>query len=164
MTVNAIVEEMGRLQQLHESLLALSTQKTSALKSNDTKAIQQLLTKERKHIQAIEKIEKERRTAVDSWLHKTGMNMDNPTVSAICECLEGQDKQMLEGAYESLLHVLADLKSQEELNAELTKQSLQFVSLSLDLLQPSIQSMNYAQNENPGDSGAPKRSLFDSKA
>lgn len=66
----------------------------------------------------------------------------------------------LQRAYEALIFVLSDLKQQEALNAELIQQSMQFIHLSLNTLEPSIQSMNYGNQRQE----APKRSLFDSKA
>ena len=163
MTIDTIITHMNQLKQLHESLFSLSKKKTDALKANDTEGIQQLLTQERKHVQAIGKIEKQRAQTVAQWSQGKGLPTAEPTVSEIIEVLEGEDKAKLQQAYEELIVVLADLKQQEKLNADLTQQSLQFINMSLDLLQPSLQSMNYGGQQ--GSSGnQSKRSVFDSKA
>lgn len=164
MTIETIIGQMSKLKQLHESLFILSKKKTEALKANDTSAIQQLLTQERKHVQAIEKVEKERMTAVQHWYQAVGGEGEDPTISQMIEMIDGAEKNALLSIYEAFIIVLADLKKQEQLNAELTKQSLQFIHLSLDMLQPSIQKMNYGNKEKQGSGQAPKRSLFDSKA
>ncbi|QAS53701.1 flagellar protein FlgN [Halobacillus litoralis] len=164
MTIDTIINHMERLKQLHESLHVLSKKKTEALKKNDTAAIQGLMTDERKHVQAIEKIEKQRIKDVDAWSANRNLPSEQPTISDLIGLLEGEEKDQLQQAYDELILVLAELKQQEQLNSELTKQSLQFINLSLDMLQPSLQSMNYG-NQNEQNSGQkPKRSVFDSKA
>ncbi|TGB02371.1 flagellar protein FlgN [Halobacillus salinus] len=162
MTVKPIVHTMTQMKQLHESLLALSQKKTDALKSNDTTGLQKLLTTERKHVQAIDKLEKARMDAVNQWYEARGLSYTEPTISEMLEHMEGSEQEALQAAYNELIIVLADLKQQEQLNAELTKQSLQFVNLSLDMLQPSLDNVNYGGNEE--QSTQPKRSVFDSKA
>ncbi|MBX0357538.1 flagellar protein FlgN [Halobacillus sp. Nhm2S1] len=162
MTVKPVINYMNQLQQLHESLLSLSTRKTEALKTNDVAGIQQLLLQEKKHVQAIEKVEKQRERSVAQWASEKDLHSREWTVSDLIEMVDGEEKELLQEAHEGLFLVLADLKQQEKLNKELTQQSLQFINMSLDLLQPSIQSVNYGGQE-AGKSTA-KRSIFDSKA
>lgn len=162
MTVATVIKLMGQMRQLHESLVKVSKQKTEVLKANDTNELQQLLVSERKHIQAINKIEKQRAEAVGQWYNNRGIQTSEPTVSDMLSYLQGEEHQALKEAYNELILVLADLKNQERLNAELTKQSLQFVNLSLDMLQPSLDSVNYGGKQD--QTSKPKRSVFDSKA
>ncbi|WLR49253.1 flagellar protein FlgN [Halobacillus litoralis] len=163
MTIDPVINHMKQLQQLHESLLSLSKRKTEALKTNDVTGIQQLLIQEKKHVQAIEKIEKQREHSVTQWASEKGIPPRERTVSELIEILNGEEKERLQNAYEALILVLADLKQQEKLNTELTQQSLQFINMSLDLLQPSIQSVNYGGKE-ANNGSTVKRSIFDSKA
>ena len=72
------------------------------------------------------------------------------------------DKQKLEKAVTELLEVIIELRRSEKLNRDLIEQSMQFVQLSLDLLQPSDRNINY-QKETKNQSHI-KRSVFDSKA
>ncbi len=154
---------MENLKQLHESLLYLSCKKTELLKKGDTGSLQQLLAKERKHIQAITKIENERVHTVTDWCCHQDIESAAPTLSGVLECLEDtQEKNLLEALFEDLVFLVTELKQQEQLNVELTKQSLQFIHLSLDMLQPSLNSMNY--NKQTGASDKEKSSVFDSKA
>ncbi|MYL70004.1 flagellar protein FlgN [Halobacillus litoralis] len=163
MTIDPVINHMKQLQQLHESLLSLSQKKTEALKTNDVTGIQQLLIQEKKHVQAIEKIEKQRERSVAQWASEEGLATHRQTVSELIEILNGEERERLQNVYEALILVLADLKQQEKLNTELTQQSLQFINMSLDLLQPSLQSVNYGGKEIKDGSTA-KRSIFDSKA
>ncbi len=164
MTIDPIVTSMTQLRQLHESLLVLSKKKTAVLKQNETDALSQLLAAERKHVQAIDKVEKQRIKAVQAWYETHGYRASDPTISEMIELAEGEEQQKLQIAYEAFILVLADLKKQETLNAELTKQSLQFINLSLDMLQPSLQNLNYGGGSKPNGDTEQKRSVFDSKA
>lgn len=159
--IESIISDMKRLVKLHKSLLHVSRKKTEALKTNDTGNLQQLGQEERRHIQALEKVEKGRRDNVRTWYDQEGIQNPDPTMSDMLEQLEGESHEKLNAEYEALILVLADLKNQERLNAELTQQSLQFINLSLDLLQPSLSNMNYGGEEG---SEKPKRSVFDSRA
>ncbi|MFC0525409.1 flagellar protein FlgN [Pontibacillus salicampi] len=162
MSITSIVSVMDKLSSLHESLLALSKEKTDMLKEGDSKALQTLLVKERKHIQAITQIENERSALVADWFHQQGLK-EEPTISAMLEHLSEHEQAPLTDAYERLVSALTALKQQEELNKELTHQSLQFIELSLDMLQPSMKNMNYSSPGAAQQEGA-SRSVFDSKA
>ncbi|MCA1011249.1 flagellar protein FlgN [Halobacillus halophilus] len=164
MTLKSVIQCMDQLKQVHESLLVLSRKKTEALKSNDTSGLQQLLTQERKHVQAINKVEKQRVEAVVSWCEAQGLSTYEPTISRIIANLEGDAQSKLEAIYEEMLLVLSNLKQQEQLNAQLTKQSLQFINMSLDMLQPSLESVNYGGKSASSKNNKSKRSTFDSKA
>ncbi|ASF40437.1 flagellar protein FlgN [Halobacillus halophilus] len=164
MTLKTVIQCMDHLKQLHESLLGLSRRKTEALKSNDTNSLQQLLTQERKHVQAINKVEKQRGEAVVSWCEAQGLPTYEPTISNMIANLEGESQGKLEAVYKEMILVLSSLKQQEQLNAQLTKQSLQFINMSLDMLQPSLESVNYGGKSAPSRNNKTKRSIFDSKA
>ncbi|MCA1021255.1 flagellar protein FlgN [Halobacillus litoralis] len=160
MTIDTMTTLMNKLTQLHKSLLTVSQAKTEALKYNGIEEMQKLLQQERKHVQAVKQIEKQRAEAAAEWFEEQGYTAQEQTVSAMLELLSGEEKEELQRAYEALIFVLSDLKQQEALNAELIQQSMQFIHLSLNTLEPSIQSMNYGNQRQE----APKRSLFDSKA
>lgn len=160
MTIDTMTILMNKLTQLHKSLLTVSQAKTEALKHNGIEEMQKLLQQERKHVQAVKQIEKQRTEAAAEWFEEQGYTGQEQTVSAMLELLSGEEKEELQRAYEALIFVLSDLKQQEALNAELIQQSMQFIHLSLNTLEPSIQSMNYGNQRQE----APKRSLFDSKA
>ncbi|MCP3028100.1 flagellar protein FlgN [Halobacillus sp. A5] len=160
--IKQIIDYLERLKQLHESLLTLSKNKTEALKTNDIEELRACLNQERKHVSAIEMLEKKRIEAVNVWAAgEPGFEGKNPAVSDIIEWVDWSERKQLECVYESFILVLAELKQQEVLNGDLTRQSLQFVNMSLDLLQPTIENVNYGGTS---QSSGPKRSVFDSQA
>ncbi|MDX8044596.1 flagellar protein FlgN [Gracilibacillus sp. S3-1-1] len=167
MSVQPIINQLNKLIELHESLLHVSNQKTELLKEGDTTALQKLLVNEQRHIQAINQIEQKRIESVSDWAREHQVKEDTLTVSTIIEeHTTGAEKEQLEQATVQLAELLLSIRRQEDLNKQLTQQSLQFVQLSLDMVQPAMKNMNYGNSKHPVSSNttAPKRSVFDSKA
>lgn len=75
---------------------------------------------------------------------------------------DGTEKTEFEKVMSALIDAIVELREVEQLNKELMEQSMQLVQLSLDMLQPSINRMNYDGKQNIQEST--KRSVFDSKA
>ncbi|WP_223155055.1 flagellar protein FlgN [Alkalibacillus aidingensis] len=163
--MNSIIEKLEKIYQLNDSLLTLSKDKTERLKANDIEAFNDLLMKERKHVQAIEQIEAKREQETKAWFELNAPHIEEQTMTSLIEQVDDQEqKRELEDLFEKLVFVLADLKQQEQLNRDLTQQSLQFVELTLDMLRPNHQKdLNY-QKPKAQDSKRSGQSVFDSKA
>jgi len=162
MSIQHIIDIMKELKKNHDQILELSKQKTEYVKKGEMKQLQTLLLKERKVLRIVEQQEQKRMEAVDAWLHNQDMGTDKTTVTNMLNFVENeQDKQTLKHVSLQLAETIVRLKQQEKLNHDLIAQSMQFVQLSMNLLQPSIQNMNYGKKD---DTGSIKRSVFDSKA
>lgn len=162
MSIQQIIGIIKDLGKDHENMLDLSKQKTEYVKKGDMKKLQSLLLEERNRLRLVEQKEKKRIEAVEAWFHNHRLETDERTVTNILERLENkQNKKELEQASIQLAETIVKLKQQEKLNHDLIEQSMQFVQLSMNLLQPSIENMNYGNKEN---AGSVKRSVFDSKA
>lgn len=155
-----VIEELERLCVLHEHLLSLSEQKTEALKTNEIKALSEIVTKEQKYVQAIEQTEQSRIEATKSCIGSS-----DATISACISKAAGGEKKVLEQLYAKLSQLVIRLKDVNDLNKQLTFQSLQFISLTFDMLLPKEGGSNYGKEQQPNQTGGVKRlSLFDSKA
>ncbi|UOQ85168.1 flagellar protein FlgN [Gracilibacillus salinarum] len=164
MSVQPIIKHLNKLIELHDSLLHLSEHKTELLKANKMEELQKLLVTEQKHVQAINQIEQRRIDAVADWAVTHQLEPAAVNVTAIIEhYTTGADQGQLQEVTLQLAERLVALRRQEELNKQLTKQSLQFVQLTLDMIQPSLKNLNYGQS-NQTKPSAPRRSMFDSKA
>ncbi|WP_226037125.1 flagellar protein FlgN [Aquibacillus saliphilus] len=165
MSVQAIVEALTKMTQLHASLLTISTSKTESLKTGDINQLQELLSQERKHVQAINQLEKKRMDMINSWSEARQLDPTAMTVSVMLENhLDGSEKESLEQITTTLAETIVQLKQQEQLNKELTQQSLQFIQLSMDMIAPTIKSINYGNKQDKQADQLTKRSVFDSKA
>lgn len=164
MTIQPIIDSLSRLEKLHQSLLLLAQEKTEALKSGGFDQLQKVLVQERKYVQAINQVEKSRQQAVGDWLRDHSKSLPEPTVSYLLELIpDTAEKQSLEKHFLKLTDVILRVKQQEQLNQELMLQSLQYIELSLDMLDPSLKNLNYSQTKSQPASQQ-SRSMFDSKA
>lgn len=163
MALQALLETIEKLHKLHRSLLEISKLKSDFLKANDMDGLQKQLLAEKKHVQAVVQLEKLRIKQTEAYAVASGI----PVPSTISELLEQITDQKLALQFEQeligLTETVTELKKQEALNQQLLEQSMQFLQISLDMLAPSIQSLNYG-TPNQDQQRQQNRSLFDSKA
>lgn len=163
MSVETIIQSMERLLNIHEDLVSISQQKTGIVKEGSIEKLQSLLVKERKTVRVIEQAEAKRKAEVDEWFTERKLPLDDATITGMLEILDDPvQSEKLEQATVALTEVITRLIQQEQLNHQLINQSMKFVQLSLDTMNPSIRNMNYGNNNKVSSGG--NRSAFDSKA
>jgi len=162
-SVKAIIQVIENLIRLHDALLENAKQKTEAVKEGSLDKLQMVLIEERKYIQLLEQSESDRKAAIDHWFLQNNYPLNNrPTLTELLNLLSNQkEKNELERKSHLLKDLILLLKQQEQLNHALIQQSMQFVQLSLNVLNPSINNMNYG---NKSKKVSVKRTVFDSKA
>lgn len=160
MSAEHLIQVLNKILVLHENLFKLSEQKTDILKKGDIDALGSHMKEEQKYILAIRQLEEQRIAVVEKML---GRNEKEYTLSRCIELAVEPEKTQLTNLYTKLTTVVHDLKELNQLNQQLAHQSLQFVNVSLDMLLPHEQSVNYG---NPTGTQEKKqsRSMFDSKA
>jgi flagellar biosynthesis/type III secretory pathway chaperone len=162
LSVQQIMELMEQLVDVHKQLLSISKEKTERFKEGAIEPLQQLLVKERKQIRLLEQTESKRQQAVEKWFQTNGMDTEQYTVSHMLEKLEDEkERETLANITTTLTETIVELKQQEQLNEALIRQSMEFVQMSLDLMNPNISSMNYGKEMKENTAN---RSLFDSQA
>ena len=168
MSVENIISTLEKLERMHKSLLELANKKTDFIKANDMEQIDEMLKTEQAHVAAIETLEQQRQAMVTDYLRAKGIAFnDIPTVAQVIDATDGPEKQALQEVRERLVALLMDLKKRNDLNQKLVFQSLQFVNLTLDMLQPQRQqasTFNYSGAEVRGDAGIAKKSYYNSQA
>ncbi|XRD26966.1 flagellar export chaperone FlgN [Lysinibacillus fusiformis] len=114
----------------------------------------------------MDKLEQQRQKQVTDYLEAKGLaSSDKTTVADVIEAAEQQtDKATLSVVRDRLLHIINDLRTQNDLNQKLVFQSLQIVNLTLDAVRPRTEQMNYSSNEVLGTNNIAKKSYFDSQA
>ncbi|GAA0285689.1 flagellar biosynthesis/type III secretory pathway chaperone [Gracilibacillus halotolerans] len=165
MTVQTIITLLNQLVELHKRLLAVSKEKTDILKEGDFDSLQELLKKEQALVKNITQVEQKRMKELERWSMDKGLNFEEITVTTLIETyIEGSEKDDLEKVTLELANILHELRSQEDLNKQLTEQSMQFVQLSLNMMAPRpMNNMNYG-NKPQQPPSTYKQSIFDSKA
>ena len=166
MSISTILSSLDNLEKLHRSLLQLAYDKTALIKNGDMEALDQLLKDEQAHVAAIAQMDVQRQNAVAEYLTDQGRSVPTgPTVADVLDAASDEDATKLVEARDRLLHAIHDLKWQNDLNQKLTYQSLQFVNLSLDMVRPQPESVNYSKTEISGkDQQSKDKPSFDSHA
>lgn len=165
MSAQMIIQALNNMTKLHRSMVALAKQKTEIIKKGDINSLQNLLKEENKHIQAIQRLEMGLKNETTLFLQKNRIEMEQLSLSAAIEIANELEKEALLQGKQELENNIKELSIQNQLNQQLLEQSLQFVNISLDLLQPDIDSYNYDRSENGAQENRQQsRSLFDSKA
>ncbi|MFF2752158.1 flagellar protein FlgN [Psychrobacillus sp. NPDC058041] len=164
MSIEKILQALTKLEMLHKSLLEIAYKKTEAIKTGDMDSLNQLLKDEQAHVAGISQLEQQRQLEVTDYLRAKGIApTDNPTVALVIDAAETlEDKELLKEARNKLLLTLETLKHQNDLNQKLTFQSLQFVNMTLDMLRPKPDQINYSKTEVKGPSK--DKTYFDSQA
>lgn len=165
MSIDTLLSIFDNLEKLHKSLLRIANDKAACIKDGDLEGMNQLLKDEQAHLAAIGQLEQDRQQAVIAYLEGHGCPLpNNPTMTTIIEATPEPDKKQLEEAKDRLLHVIHELKWQNDLNQKLTYQSLQFVNLSLDMVRPRPESATYSKTEIHGKKETKDLPNFDSQA
>jgi len=167
MSIEAICSTLTKLERMHKSLLELANKKTEIITVGDIEALDQMLKDEQAHVAAIDKLEQQRQKQVTDYLGAKGLaTTDRTTVADVIDAAEQQtEKDTLTAVRNRLLHIINDLKKQNDLNQKLVFQSLQIVNLTLDAVRPPRpEQFNYSGNEVRGTNTTGKKSYFDSQA
>lgn len=157
MTFAELISLLEKQVKLHKSLYQLALKKTEALKKHDVETLTALMKDEQKHILAIQQLENNRMSMMRQW----GIGEDVTMTSCLELAVEPERSTLLQ-LYDQLSKLLMNIKHANELNQQLTEQSLQFIYLTLDMITPQTQPINYNKTntyEEPFD-----RSVFESKA
>ncbi|WP_223701302.1 flagellar export chaperone FlgN [Sutcliffiella deserti] len=154
MLIPTILSTLEKLATLHEYLYEVTVRKADIVKNNRLEDLQELTKEEKKYTQAIAQLEKQRAQLSGSR-----------TISELAEEATEEEKVALHHLKERLTETIQSIQQQNELNQLLLQQSLQFVTVTMNALNPEPNAINYEKSANvKKNTNAPTRSMFDSKA
>jgi flagellar biosynthesis/type III secretory pathway chaperone len=166
MSVQAVVEAMDRMTEIHGVLLELAEQKKHAIVRNDIDLLNQITHQENKLIKQIEELDRQRTEAIGQALIQRGYR-PNPriTVSDLIRLIyKAEDKQALMRSRDELLAAIDKLRAAHSLNQQLIRQSLAFIEYSLDLLIGPPEDEAVYQNPAQHARNVKRIGVFDTKA
>jgi len=155
-----LIAVLEKLYKLHESLYKLSLEKTTIIKENNMEDLQRILKDEQTHIAAINTLEVERQRLSNQFLH-TDKDL---TISDCIKAAPHEWKEKLSSLQSKIKDIIVKLKEQNELNQSLIYLSLQYVNMTLDMVQPKPESYTYGRPNQPKTPQKPSFTAFDSKA
>lgn len=164
MSAQAIAAVLADMIKLHKIFNELAIEKTGIIKKGDMPALDQLLKKETLLIKQLKKLEQDRLFVVNEYLSNKGMAKEDVTMDELIESATLEEQDVLQRLQKGLLSEIKMLQEHNELNQQLIQDSLRFVNLSLDLIAPDPEEVNYQRPTQKGYSEGSGRSIFDSKA
>jgi flagellar biosynthesis/type III secretory pathway chaperone len=157
-----LIAIFDELLQAHEALLSLANEKKEILIQGELDKLSVLMGKEWRWIQRIESLEKERMSHVTAIAREKGMAEESLKAHHLPSLLGDPFlSARIKGLIERLTSVLDELKKANDLNAQLLRQSLAFVQLTLDVITDTLTPIQY--HEQGTTAAAPRRSFFDAK-
>jgi len=166
LSVESILQSLKELTNVHKQLCNVSQQKTEALKKGSSEKLQDILREEQTYIRKLEQVENNRERIVEQWFENNQSTEQERTITKILNLLTDEnEKRRLEVATIDLTKEITRLRDLEQLNAALIQQSMHFIQTSLNMLKPTLQSLNYDRQQTKNDQKRYNdRSMFDSKA
>ena len=163
MGIQQLHSSLTELISLHKQLNEFAEEKKDHLMKQNIKGLETVVRNESKVIHRLQIVEAMRVKTVSDLFHSNIVPIEQQTVSAIIDQLEGEEKSLLTDAYEELVKLVHELKIKNEQNQMFIQDALQFVQVSLDVMAPSAEDFQYTAQH--GETGKEVgRSLFDSKA
>ncbi|WP_096202424.1 flagellar protein FlgN [Bacillus sp. FJAT-45350] len=164
MSTKAIMDVMADLIKLHQTFNQLAVEKTEAIKNSDMPSLDKLLKQETAYVKKLRKLEEDRLFVVNQYLANEGLVTEGVTMGNLVELVPSTEQVLLGKLQKALLSEIDRLRKRNELNQQLIEDSLRFVNLSLDLIAPEPEEVNYKRPTKTSYEENTGRSLFDSKA
>lgn len=150
---------------LHEKFNKSAKEKLTVIKEGDMTALERIMKDESVLIQQLHKLEATRLHEVEVLAAGKGLVKEDVTIETLLPFFSEGERKEVEHWQDRLLSEIMELKQQNDLNQQLLEESLRFVNMSLDAMQPQSQFENYqVPNMKNKENTDTKHSLFDSKA
>lgn len=164
MSTQPLITTLEKLLELHKSLHELAVQKTEVVKKGDIESLKNIMKNEQTQLTVIQRVEKTREQEVYKVISGHEIKGEKPTISDCINVVPEQDKLRLKELQAQLLKQLTQIKETNELNQQMIYQSLQFINLSLEMVNPQPQEINYGRPNQQQNQPETRFSAFDSKA
>lgn len=165
MTTETLQTVLTTMIQAHETLTEIGREKSDVIKAGEMAALQSIINREDVSLRILQQLEGQRQKAVDAWAHqhiKTATPGDYRLLDII-ETAPAGEADRLAALQDRLNRAISDLREVNSLNQQLLHQSLQWVQMSMNLLQPQTPQATYG-NPKKAQAKPPVQSRIDSKA
>lgn len=135
MTVQRIIETLRKQADLYEQLLAAEREKTQALVHNKVDQLNAIVQKERKWANQAEELERLRIEETRGFFAEQGLPGFVGHMTDLVRAVHApDDKGAILSLQNRLSELLRELKQANEQNQQLTRQALDFIHFSVDLM------------------------------
>ncbi len=163
MTTETIKNILTTMIETHETLAVIAEEKLEVIKKGDMDALQSIINREEVSVRIIQQLEGQREKALEAWVRENTDGSGTYRLSDVINTVPEQEAEELLMIQKRLAEAVLDLRSANDLNQQLLYQSMQWVQLNLNLLQPQAPQVNYGNPKKSQENKA-YQSRIDSRA
>ncbi len=160
--ISKLIDVIVHENKLYEEILSIARKKTDIIVEGKIAELQKVTTMEQSLVVQIGKLEISREDYTEKISSELGIGLSDLKISRILEHIEPEQAKLLKSAQVQLNNTIEQLKSLNDLNSKLIKNSLEYINFSMNIL-TDIESNgnNYKSTGQVGEGS--KRNFFDVK-
>jgi len=158
-----LLTNLGEQKNQYKILLEKAKEKQQAIIQNDLEAIESLNQKEEELIKSISALESERISHIENSPEIYGENPLSLTLEELKEKLPEGVRALIDKETKELMEVLKELRDLNSENAELLKQALRFVNVTINTITGADESNSYSKGKKKEGPPSKGRNLVDRK-
>ncbi len=160
--INELTDVLEKEAALYNELLSISRRKTPVLVEGKVAELENITKEEQSLVLQLSELENRREKLMEEVSGKMSIKPENLTVTELVKHVGNRQGERLDKVRKHILDVIEELRSTNQLNAELVRNSLDFINFSLNLI-TSFEGEGNTYNGGAKKSGSKAKSLFDLK-
>lgn len=154
--LNILMDEI----ELYKNILDVSKNKTTLLKENKVKELENTTKEEERLVAEVIEKEKIRIQEVKNICKRYGKPEQSLKIEELCEFIDNSQEELL-NAKKEIMELLKELKEVNEINSVLIKSSLEYINFAVNMLTDTTKNTIYQPGGHQENKA--QRNLFDMK-
>lgn len=160
--VRQLTDVLNQENEIYDMLSKISNNKTNLIVGGKVIELESIVKLEQTLVIKISKLEDAREKIVDKLCGLLGKKPEEVTISGLAAQLGQDESAKLKACQEKMLDKINNLKSANNLNSKLIKNSLEYIDFSINMM-TSIDSVTNSYGSSGHAGATKKRNLFDVK-
>jgi methylphosphotriester-DNA--protein-cysteine methyltransferase len=161
-----LMDTLVKEERLYRKLIPIEEEKTRAIVSNDLELMQKITDREHEMVDRTTALEGKREQVVRDIATVLGKNPETITLKEVADSLKNQpdDQHKLQTIHDHLKKTVQRLKSVNDQNKELLKESMDMVEFNMNVIRSTRMmsgSSNYSSDASEIAGMAPQHGMFD---
>ena len=160
--VNQLTEVLNQENEIYDTLSKISNNKTNLIVGGKVIELESIVKIEQSLVIKISKLEDEREKIVEKVCVLLGKRPEEVTISGLAAQLGQNESSKLKACQEKIIKNINNLKTTNDLNSKLIKNSLEYIDFSINMM-TSIDTVTNSYGNSGYSGDTKKRNLFDVK-
>jgi flagellar biosynthesis/type III secretory pathway chaperone len=160
--VNELLNILEKENNIYEDILKISKNKTRIIVEGKVTDLESVVKYEQSLVLQMGRLETARDEMVGNISKELNIKNSDITISELLKYVKGEQNSKLKLYQDNMSNIISELKSANELNSKLIKNSLEFIDFSMNIISNVYTGVNSYGNSGK-TSDTKKRSFFDVK-